>query len=177
MTEGGGRPEAKRPQGDPGGRRREGVATSTTRPRHRARRSRARGRVAAHVAGILALALVGAGCAATATPFPVKQVAAPAAPTEPPENGPRMRIVDLEEYATEAPGWVVVVGTIENGGRSTTEELRITVNALGAGDRIVTSSPAIARSQTVRPRGSTTFAAVFAKLAEVEAYHVKVLAW
>jgi hypothetical protein len=134
-------------------------------------------RAASLLVASLALALFGAGCAATATPFPVKQVAAPPAASQPPADGPRMRIVDLEEYASEAPGWVVVVGTLENGGRSTTEELRITVNALGSGDRVVTSSPAIARSQHVAPHGRTSFAAVFAQLAEVEAYHVKVLAW
>jgi hypothetical protein len=127
------------------------------------------------VAAVLSSAL--AGCAASTTPFPVKQVAEPPAPTSPPADGPRMRILDLEEYPTDSPGWVVVVGTVENGGLRPTEEIRITVSALGAGDRVVTSSPATARSQEVAPRGRTSFAAVFAQRPEVEAYHVKVLAW
>lgn len=88
-----------------------------------------------------------------------------------------MRILDLEEYGSEAPDWVVVVGTVENGGRRATEEIRITVNALGAGDRVVASSPAVARSQRVVPRGRTDFAATFERRPDVEAYHVKVLAW
>jgi len=150
------------------------ASAKTTRP---ARPHASAGRVGSLLVALLAVSSVIAGCAAPAARKPAPQLAAPDAPTRPPPDGPRMHIVDLEEYATEAAGWVVVMGTLENGGRSTTEELRITVNGLGQGDRVVTSSPAIARSQHVAPRGRTTFAAVFAKDVSVEAYHVKVLAW
>lgn len=88
-----------------------------------------------------------------------------------------MKILDLREYATELPGWVIVVGSIANGGDRTSQELRITVNALGAGDRIVSSASALAQSQAVPPGRRTEFAAAFERRPEVEAYHVKVLAW
>jgi hypothetical protein len=177
MTGDGGGPEGKRSS------ERYASPTLSCEASARARNARSAGlRRSVRSAGSLRVAALGlsvviAGCAASATQWPVKPAAAPETATRPPADGPRMRIVDLEEYASEAPGWVVVVGTLENGGRSTTEELRITVNALGPGDRVVTSSPAIARSQHVAPHGRTSFAAVFAQLAEVEAYHVKVLAW
>lgn len=88
-----------------------------------------------------------------------------------------MKILDLREYATELPGWVIVVGWVANGGDRASEELRITVNALGPGDRIVSSTPAVVRSQAVPPGRRTDFAAAFERRTDVEAYHVKALAW
>jgi hypothetical protein len=123
-----------------------------------------------------ALALALAGCAAPAAKWPRPAAAVAAAPRPDPE-GPRMRILELEEYASDAPDWVVVVGTVANDGRRTTEEIRITVKALGAADRVVATSPAVARRQRVAPRGRTDFAAAFERRPDVEAYHVKVLAW
>jgi hypothetical protein len=104
-------------------------------------------------------------------------LAPPPEASQRPEHGPRMRILDLREYGTELPSWVIVVGSVANGGDRTTEELRITVNALGPEDRVVSSTAAVARSQLVPPGRRTEFAAAFERRPDVEAYHVKVLAW